>query len=384
MIFQRSKNPGEDIQRFLSMTAKRRQLIDESPDALPVADYPVNQLSRTLHPGMFKAVIAKKEKAGNNSAKITLKPLNGGQFPYFRAGQFITLSSRVDGSFLTRAYSLASSPAEALRGIMEVIVQESGLYSGYLIGKAEIGETVTVGEPSGDFYHDSLRDRNHILAVAGGSGVTPFLSMMKAIQEGSEDFRMTLLYGVRTLGDALFDPNDFRDEKIRIELILSEEKREGYRHGFITADILKDYIDGETSIFLCGPDAMYRYVGSELERLAIDPYAVRRERNSIGRRAVAEEKEFLLTVLIRDERYVLPARNDETLLTAMERAGIPAVSRCRSGVCGFCHSRLIAGEFAISNHEDHRRSADVKFGYVHPCCSYPESDMEIEIPIFNV
>ena len=195
---------------------------------------------------------------------------------------------------------------------------------------------------------------------------------------------MTLLYGVRTLGDALFDPDDFQDEKIRIELILSEEKREGYRYGFIASDILKDYIDGETSIFLCGPDAMYRYVGSELERLGIDPYAVRREHNSIGRRTVAEEKEFLLTVHIRDERYILSARNDETLLTAMERAGIPAVSRCRSGVCGFCHSRLIAGEFAISNHEDHRRSADVKFGYVHPCCSYPESDMEIEIPIFNV
>ena len=267
---------------------------------------------------------------------------------------------------------------------MEVIVQESGLYSGYLIRQAEIGETVTVGEPSGDFYHDSLRDRNHILAVAGGSGVTPFLSMMKAVREGSEDFCMTLLYGVRTLGDALFDPDDFQDEKIRIELILSEEKREGYRYGFIASDILKDYIDGETSIFLCGPDAMYRYVGSELERLGIDPYAVRREHNSIGRRTVAEEKEFLLTVHIRDERYILSARNDETLLTAMERAGIPAVSRCRSGVCGFCHSRLITGEFAISNHEDRRRSADVKFGYLHPCCSYPESDMEIEIPIFNV
>ena len=70
---------------------------------------------------------------------------------------------------------------------------------------------------------------------------------------------------------------------------------------------------------------------------------------------------FCLTVHIRDERYVLEARNDETLLVALERAGIPAVSRCRSGACGFCHSRLIGGEFAIYNHEDHRRAADIKF-----------------------
>ena len=384
MIFQRSKNPGEDIQRFLSMTARRRQLIDESSDALPEADYAVNQLARDLHPGMFKVVITKKEKTGSNSARITLKPADGARFPFFRAGQFITLSSRVGDSFLTRAYSLASSPRDALNGVMEIIVQENGLYSGYLVRQAGIGETVTVGEPSGDFFHDSLRDRNHILAIAGGSGVTPFLSMMKAIMEGSEDFRLTLLYGVRRLEDALFDPEAFRDERIHIELILSEEQRDGYRSGFITRDILKTYTDEETSIFMCGPDAMYRYVGGELEALGVDPYAVRREHNSIGRRRVKEEKVFCLTVHIRDEKYVLEARNDETLLVALERAGIPAVSRCRSGVCGFCHSRLVSGEFSVSNHEDHRRSADIKFHYLHPCCSYPESDMEIEIPIFIV
>lgn len=100
MIFQRSKKPGEDIQRFLSMTAGRRRLIDESPDALPETDFAVNRLSNDLHPGMFRAVIAKKEKAGTGSAKITLIPADGTRFPYFRAGQFITLSSRVGDSFL--------------------------------------------------------------------------------------------------------------------------------------------------------------------------------------------------------------------------------------------------------------------------------------------
>lgn len=384
MIFQRSKTPGEDIRRFLSMTSQRRRLIDESSDALPTADFAVNQLSQKLHPGIFRAVIAGKEPVGRNAAKITLLPAEGTHFPYFRAGQFITLSSRVGDSFLTRAYSLASSPGEARRGVMEIIVQENGLYSGYLLHRTEVGETVSVGEPSGDFYHDSIRDRGHVLAVAGGSGVTPFLSMMKAIREGSEDFRLTLLYGVRKLDDALFDPDSFRDDRIRIELILSEEEREGFRHGFITRDLLKDCIDGETSVFMCGPDAMYRYVGGELEALGIGPHAVRREHNSIGMREVPEQKVFRLTVHIRDERYVLEARNDETLLTALERAGIPAVSRCRSGVCGFCHSRLVKGMFTVHDHEDHRRAADIKFNYLHPCCSYPESDMEIEIPVFNV
>ena len=384
MTFQRSKNPGEDIQRFLSMTGKRRQLIDESPDTLPKADYAVNQLSRNLHPGLFNAKLLKKETVGRNSVKLTFVPLENGHFPFFRAGQFITLSGIVSDSFLTRAYSIASSPKEALEGKLEIIVQKSGIYSTYLWEKAQEGEVFTVSEPSGDFYHDDLRDHNQLLAIAGGSGITPFISMMKAIKEGSEDFTLTLLYGVRTLEDALFDVGEFKDERIKIELILSEEERDGYKHGFITKEIIKDYLDDHTSVFMCGPDAMYEFVNKQLDELEVDRHSVRREHNAIGKRKVTEEKVYQLTVHIRDEKYVIEARNDETLLVALERAGIPAVSRCRSGICGFCHSKLLKGDFSIYRNEDHRRAADLKFGYIHPCCSYPDSDMEIDIPIFNV
>ena len=92
---------------------------------------------------------------------------------------------------------------------------------------------------------------------------------------------------------------------------------------------------------------------------------------------------FRLTVHIRDAVYELCAPNNETLITALERAGIPAVVRCRNGSCGFCHSRVLNGEFFIDNKDDFRRSADKKFNYIHPCSTYPESDMEIDIPIMN-
>ena len=75
----------------------------------------------------------------------------------------------------------------------------------------------------------------------------------------------------------------------------------------------------------------------------------------------------------------IPASARETLLVAMERAGIRAPAKCRAGGCGFCHSRLISGKFSIAG-ADKRRLADEKFGYIHPCCTYPDSDMEIEVP----
>ena len=383
MAFKRSDIPGEDIKLAMGMTAKRRQLIDETPAAPLVYEYGVNRLAKALHPGFVKAVITEKTPCSADCVKITLAPADNGEFPYFRAGQFITLSCRAGDSYLSRPYSIISSPEEALAGRLEIMVQRKGIFSTFIIDEAPAGTELWMGEPSGDFHHDSIRDRGHILAIAGGSGVTPFLSMMKAIREGSEDFRITLVYGARTRAHIPFDPDEFRGENVEVVVVLSEEEAEGYRNGFITTDLLKEYVDDDTSVFMCGPDAMYRFVRGELENLGFDPARIRQERNSVGDRKVDEIKVFRLIVHIRDAVYELDAPNNETLITALERAGIPAVVRCRNGSCGFCHSRVVDGEYFIDSKDDFRRSADKKFNYIHPCSTYPESDMEIDIPIMN-
>ena len=383
MAFKRSDIPGEDIKRAMGMTAKRRQLIDETPAAPLVYEYGVNRLAKTLHPGFIKAVIAEKTPCSADCVRITLKSADRDVFPYFRAGQFVTLSCKAGDSYLSRPYSIISSPKDALAGKLEIMVQKKGIFSSFIIDEAAPGTELWMGEPSGDFHHDSIRDRGHILAIAGGSGVTPFLSMINAIRESSEDFRLTLVYGARTRAHIPFDPEAFRDDKVRVVVVLSEEEAEGFRSGFITADLLKDYIDDNTSVFMCGPDAMYRFVRKELESIGFDPARIRQERNSVGDRKVDDIKVFRLTVHIRDAVYELEAPNNETLITALERAGIPAVVRCRNGSCGFCHSRVINGEYFIDNNDDFRRSADKKFNYIHPCSTYPESDMEIDIPIMN-
>ena len=383
MAFKRSNVPGEDIRLAMEMTAKRRQLIDETPATPLVYEYGVNRLAKALHPGFVKAVITDKTPCSSDCVKITLKPAECGEFPYFRAGQFVTLSCKAGDSYLSRPYSIISSPKEALAGKLEIMVQRKGIFSTFIIDEAAAGTELWMGEPSGDFHHDSIRDRNHVLAIAGGSGVTPFLSMMKAIYEGSEDFRLTLVYGARTKAHIPFDTEKSKGEKTETVIVLSEEEAEGYKHGFITADLLKEYIDDDTSVFMCGPDAMYRFVGKELESIGFDPARIRQERNFVGDREVREISRFKLTVYIRDAVYELDANNNETLITALERAGIPAVVRCRNGSCGFCHSRVVDGNYFIAKENDFRRAADKKFNYIHPCSTYPESDMIIDIPIMN-
>ena len=74
------------------------------------------------------------------------------------------------------------------------------------------------------------------------------------------------------------------------------------------------------------------------------------------------------------------ASAEEPVLVAIERAGIKAPSRCRAGECGWCRSRLLEGTVFIPQENEMRRWADKHYGYIHPCCSFPTSDLTLEIP----
>lgn len=167
--------------------------------------------------------------------------------------------------------------------------------------------------PLGEFYYQDLRDASHVIALAGGSGITPFYSMACAIADG-ELAKLNL-----------------KRRRIRKEL--------AGEYGDPTAD------------------AAYP--------------------------AQAAGKTYNVTVIIRGESQTVPCRADQTLLDALEKAGIRAPSHCRSGECGWCHSRLVAGDVYIPEDTDGRRAADKKFGWIHPCCSYPISDVTLDVPVIG-
>ena len=167
-------------------------------------------------------------------------------------------------------------------------------------------------------------------------------------------------------------------DKIKVIYVLSDEEKEGYEHGFIRAELLRKYVSGDYTVMMCGPAAMYAFAEKELASLNIPLRRIKKEANCVGMRD-AEKKLYTLTVHIGFDTYTIPADSRETILVAMERAGLKVPSKCRAGGCGFCHSKLLSGKFSIAG-ADKRRLADAKFGYLHPCCSYPDSDMELIVP----
>jgi ferredoxin len=91
-------------------------------------------------------------------------------------------------------------------------------------------------------------------------------------------------------------------------------------------------------------------------------------------------KTFQVRVHLDGQTAEIPAKAKETVLVAMERAGLAAPSQCRSGECGFCRSLLISGEVFVVPESDGRRAADKPLGFIHPCSSYPLSDLELKVP----
>lgn len=123
----------------------------------------------------------------------------------FRAGQYVSVRHEIDGSVVSRPYAISSSPFAALKDRkIAVTVKKAGFFSDWMFERAAVGDEFSLGDPSGDFFHDGIRDSRNVVGIAGGSGITPFYSMAQAIAEGSEDFSLTLLYGARTEKDIAF------------------------------------------------------------------------------------------------------------------------------------------------------------------------------------
>jgi ferredoxin len=151
-------------------------------------------------------------------------------------------------------------------------------------------------------------------------------------------------------------------------------------------DVKKDF--DKSSFFICGPQELYNFIDSELEKLNIIPKRIRKEVYGQVKDIIKypdfpknlAEKNFRIKVKIGNVLKEIPALSTESVLVAMERAKLAPPSRCRSGECGFCRSVLISGNIYINPKTDLRRSADKLYNYFHPCSSYPISDIEIEVP----
>lgn len=387
-----------EIAKFDELIPKRRRVIEAASAELPASDYNANRVARALHPLVQHLVITEIREHAGKARSLVLKAAPGTatrDLAYFRAGQYLSVVLRIGDSSLSRPYTISSTPAEALAGSYTITIKraEDGFASNFIFDNWRVGTLVEASAPLGEFVYEPLRDAARIVGLAGGSGITPFYSLARAIADGTEDASLTLLYGSRKRDEILFkdelDAIASSCDRVKVIHVLSDDAEAGgFERGFLSAELIAKYAPAsDYSLFVCGPAQMYRFLGPEIQKLRLPKRRVRYELFGDYKHpdkdkeypAEAVGKTFKLRVDIRGVKKIIPAKSGESLLVAMERAGLAVPSLCRSGECGFCRSRLVKGSVYIPVDMDYRRLADVEYGYVHPCCTFPTSDAHIRV-----
>ncbi len=376
------------------VTKRREELFSSSSGELKEEDS-INQVASQLHPAPIEVKVSQVKDVSPTARKFTFVPLKG-QLPYFQAGQYVSLELQIGQSLLTRPYSICSAPYQAHSDepFFEITVRNGkadGFAANWIYSSLKPGMVLKAHLPFGHFYYEELRDAKNVVALAGGSGITPFYAMAQEIAHGTLDFNLTILYGSVSSKDIILEKEleAVNSPKVKFINVISGEKDYPGEKGFLTRDIIKKYSSPDTSYIVCGPLMMYSFVRGELEALSIPERRIRMEvfgaprdiSKAEGYPLEVLDKTFKCTVVRGLQEDVIPALAKEPLAVALERAGIPNRTCCRSGECGYCRSQLLKGQVFVPKIGDGRRNADKEFGFIHACSAYPLSDVTIKIPI---
>jgi ring-1,2-phenylacetyl-CoA epoxidase subunit PaaE len=304
----------------------------------------------------------------------------------FQPGQYLTLRR----GELRRSYSICAAPGEALRvGVRHV---PGGLFSTWLHDELRVGDSLDVMEPEGRFGSALASRPRHVLAVAGGSGITPILSIVKTVLRDDPQARCTLLYGNRSAASTMFkeELEDLKNRhltRLALHPVFSREQVDApLNSGRLDADKLATLLRLCARVdqaFVCGPHAMNHEVEAALLAAGLAPQRIQVERFGVPPTVAAATPHVTAPGdaaqarmrIVRDglTREIAFRAGDESILAAAARAGMDVPYSCKSGVCATCRARLIDGHVRMDRNFA-LEPADIAAGFVLTCQAHPLTD----------
>lgn len=282
----------------------------------------------------------------------------------FRAGQYITLKTEINGNEIRRDYSLCSSPNS---GEIKVAVKEvkDGTFSAYANKNLKTGDVLEVALPKGRFTftpNDAIT--KNIAAFAAGSGITPVLSIIKCALEEEVHSKVILVYGNKTTKDTMF-LNELLElqheykERFSIQFVFSQEDENDSIFGRIEKStvnyVMKNkhkHIDVD-AFFLCGPEAMIHTVKDVLTEHNINEDTIHYELFKASKSAEIKEEtptangNTEITVIVDDETTTFEMSQKQTILEAALDKDLDAPYSCQGGICSSCLARVKEGEVTM-------------------------------------
>lgn len=324
---------------------------------------------------------------------LTLKPEDPDAFA-FTQGQYLTFKQDFDGTELRRNYSICAGldDGELKVGIKRV---DGGAFSTYANTELKVGDVLHAMPPQGKFFTPIEPEvAKNYLGFAGGSGITPVLSILKTVLKREPKSTFTLVYANRAVNTIMFREeledlkNHYMGRLTVIHILESGQDMELFE-GRVDQDkcnaLFKHWIQIDTidTAFICGPEPMMLAIAEALKTNGLTDEQIKFElfsESQQGRLAKQEmakrsegQKGTEITVIIDGARRSFTMQKGQSVLEAALENGQEAPFSCKAGVCSTCMGKVLEGEVEmISNHalEDY----EVERGYVLTCQSYPLSD----------
>lgn len=275
----------------------------------------------------------------------------------FKAGQYITLKTGIEGKEVRRAYSLCSAPGS---GEFKVTVKEvpGGNFSVLANNKLKAGDTLEVHPPEGKFIFEPGTGAKTYAAFAAGSGITPVLSIIKSVLEKEPESTFILVYGNRTSENTIFFKELLElqakySERLFIEFVYSRAREENAQFGRIESStvnyVLKNKFKNSTidRFYLCGPEEMTENVKSILKQNGVPEENILFElftTTDTGAVETGVEGEIQLTILVDDEETVITMDSEGTVLEAALENDLDVPYSCQGGICSSCIARIKEGK----------------------------------------
>lgn len=330
------------------------------------------------------------ERETDDAVSVTLAPRDGRPVA-FDAGQFLTLEVTVEGSVQRRAYSLSSSAADGSRLSVTVKRVAGGLVSNYVHNQLKVGDRIAVLGPSGAFTVGEVSAPRHVVLVAGGSGITPMMSILRTHLVSSSALSFTLVYGSRDRQSVIFRgalDALASEHPERLTVIYALERApEGWsgvtgRLDEVTCARVFETIPAreDTVWMLCGPDAMMAAARAVLVARGVSREHIREERFFAPAKShpTLASGSRLVTVRTASGERVVTASAGMTLLDAGLGGGVDMPFSCAVGGCGACRVKVVAGEVALDEPncltERERRE-----GYTLACSARAVTDVTLAV-----